>query len=81
MTHSKYVSKQLLWALQFGYLPYYMGFGVPWVYMSQYWRFGHLSHFLCAPIAEVSKNIFVCFGPEQMLRKGLKALGCFHAKA
>ena len=81
LTHSKYVCKHLLWVLQFGYLPYYMRFGVPWVYVSQYWHFGHRSHFSCAPRAEVLKMVFLCFGPELLLIEGLKAFGCFHAKA
>ena len=36
--------------------------------------------FVCSK-AEVLKMIFLGFGPELMLIKGLKALGCFCAKA
>ena len=78
MTHSKYVCKHILWVLQFEYMPYYMGFGVPWLYVSEYWHFGHISHF---PRAEVLEIIFLCFGPQLMVIKGLKASGCFQAKA
>ena len=81
LIHSKYICKQLLWVLQFGYTSYYMGFRVPWVYMSQYWHFGHNFHFSCAPRAELLKMAFLCFGPGLMVTKGLKALGCLHAKA
>ena len=81
LTHSKHVCKHLLSFLQFGYMLYYMGFGVPWVYMSQYWHFGHFSHFLSAPRVEVLKLVFLCFEPDPLLIKGLTALGCFRAKA
>ena len=81
LNHSKYVSKHLLWVLQFGYMPYYMGLRVPWIYMSHLLHFGHISNFLCAPRAEVRKMVFSCLRPELMLITGLKALDCFHAKA
>ena len=58
-------------SLKFGYMPYYMAFGVPWVYMSQYWHFGHVSNFSCAPRFEVLKIVFWCFGPELMVIRGL----------
>ena len=81
MTQSKYVCRYLLWVLESGYMPYHMGFHVPWVYMSKYVQFGHISYFLCAPRAELLKKVFLCFGPQPMFMKRLKALGCFHAKA
>ena len=81
LAHSKHVCKNLLWVFQFGYMPYHMGFGVPWVCMTQHWHFGHFFHFLCAPRVEVLKMVFLCSEPEPLLIKGLKALGCFHAKA
>ena len=62
-------------------MPYYRGFGVPWEHMSQYWHFGHISGFSCAPRAKVFKMVLFCFGPELMLIKGLKALNCLHANA
>ena len=71
LTHSKHVCKYLLWVLQFSYMPYYMGLGVSWVYMSQYWHLGHFSNFLCASRVEVSKMVFLCFEPEPFLIKGL----------
>ena len=61
-------------------MPYYMGFGVPWVYMSKYWYFGHSSQFSGAPRVEVLKAVFLCFEPEPSWIKGLQALGSFHAK-
>ena len=80
LTHGKSGSKHVLWVLQFGHLPYIMGSGVSGVHMLQYWHFGHVSHFSCAPRAEVLKIVFLCFGIEAKLIKGLEALGCFHAK-
>ena len=76
-----YVCKHLLWVLQFRYMSYYLGFDVPWVYMSQYWHFGNIFYLPCAPRAEGLKNVFLCFWPEPMLIMGLKDLDCFHAKA
>ena len=58
-----------------------MGFAVPWVYMSQQWHFCHFSYLSCAPRAEVLKLVLLCFGPELMMIKGLKAFDCFHAKS
>ena len=75
------VKSKVLWVLQFRYMPYYMGFGVLGVFMSQYWHFAHISYFSCASRAEVSKMLFLCFRPEPMLIKGLKALNGFNAKA
>ena len=49
LTHSKHVCRYLLWVLQFGYMPYYMGLCVPCVCMSQYWHSGHFFRtFVCS---------------------------------
>ena len=81
LTHSEHVGEHLLWVLQFSHMPYHMDFGVPRVYMSQYWQLGTLSQFSCAPRVEVLKMVFLCFEPKVLLIKGLKALGCFRAIA
>ena len=57
------------------------GFGVLWVYMSQYWHFGPFSHIRCARGVEVLKMVSFCFEPVPFLIKGLKAISCLHAKA
>ena len=62
-------------------LPYYMGFGEPWVYMSEYWHLGQFPQFSCALWVEVLNMVFLWFEPEPLLIKGLKALGYIHAKA
>ena len=62
-------------------MPHCTGFGVPSVYMSQYWHFGHFSLFSCAPRVGVLKMVFLCFEPEPLFLKGLKPLGYFHAKS
>ena len=80
LTHSKHVHEDILWVLQFTHMPYCMGLGAPWVYMSQHWHFGPFFHFLCAPRIEMFKVLFLFFEPELLLLKGLKASGCFHAK-
>ena len=59
LTEGKYVWKHLLWVLPFGYVPYYPGFGVPWVYMSQYRHLGHTSYFSCAPKGRRVQNGFL----------------------
>ena len=41
--------------------------------------FRHFYHCFCAGIAEVLKMVFLRFLPEQILIKGPKASGCFHA--
>ena len=81
LTHNKHVCKDLLWVLHFGYLAYYTGFVVPWVYMSICWHFSHFPHFWCAPRAEVSKMVFLGLQPGPLLIKGVKSFRCLHEKA
>ena len=52
-----------------------MGVYVP---ILAFWPYSPL--FVCSK-AEVLKIVSLCFGPELMLIKGLKALDCLHAKA
>ena len=75
LTRSKHVYEHLLWALQVGHMPYYMGLVAVGVYMSQYWHFGPFFHFLCARRVEVIKMLSLCFEPDLWLIKRLKALG------
>ena len=49
--------------------------------MSQYWHFGLFPPFSSAPRVELLKMVFMCFKPQPLLIKGLKALGCFYGEA
>ena len=71
-TDSKHVCKHLLSLVQFGHMPYYMGSGAPWVYMSHYWHFGPFPHFSCAPTVEVLKCFSRASSPNSSRLRALQ---------